>query len=292
VVFVFLISNGRSGSTLINELVARHPHVGFVSNLEDRVPWLPASASRFNNTLYRRVPPGMTRKGRPRYAPSEAWRALARQVSPMLVASSRDLLDADAMPWVAQRFRRFFAERARVQGRPVFLHKLTGWPRSGFIRAVFPEARFIHVVRDGRAVAASDLRVSWWRGWEGPEHLGVGRLPAAYLAEWEAAGRSFPVLAGVSWKHAMDAYAAARELVPAGQWLDIRYEDLVADPAPSCKLLLDFVGLAPHPAFDAALARTPFRADRTDAYRCQLDPMSLAALDESLAGHLRRWGYR
>jgi hypothetical protein len=291
VVFVFLISNGRSGSTLVHELLARHPDVGFVSNIEDRVPWLPPGAGRFNNPLYRRVPPGLTRKGRPRYAPSEAWRALAHQVSPMLVASSRDLLDVDAMPWVAERFRRFFDERARVQGRPVFVHKFTGWPRSGFIRAVFPQARFIHVVRDGRAVAASDLQVPWWRGWKGPGHVGGGRLPEAYLAEWEAAGQSFPMLAGISWKFVMDAYAAARELVPNEQWLDIRYEDLVADPPISCKRLLDFAGLAPHPAFDAALARTPFRADRVDDYRRQLDPASLVALDESLAGHLRRWGY-
>ena len=290
-VFVFVISNGRSGSSLVHELLARHPDVGFVSNLEDRLPGLPPAASRFNNALYRRVPPALTRKGRVRYAPSEAWRALAHQVSPMLVGPARDLLAGDAMPWVAGRFRRFFAERARAQGKPVFLHKLTGWPRAGFIRAVFPDAHFVHVVRDGRAVAASDLRVPWWRGWEGPEQLGAGPLPAAYLAEWEASGRSFPVLAGLSWKVAMDAYAAARALVPPGQWLDVRYEDVLADPPSRFKELLGFMGLAPHPAFDAVLQKTAFHPDRVDAYRGQLGDASLAALDATLADHLRIWGY-
>jgi hypothetical protein len=153
--------------------------VGFVSNLEDRLPWLPAGAGRYNNALYRRVPPGLTRKGRPRYAPSEAYRALSRQVSPMVANSSRDLLASDAMPWVARRFRSFFSDRALVQGKPLFLHKFTGWPRTGFIRAVFPDARFIHIVRDGRAVVASEIRTSWWGGYLGPEHLGVGPLPPA-----------------------------------------------------------------------------------------------------------------
>ena len=115
VVFVFVISNGRSGSTLVHELLARHPEVGFVSNLEDRIPGLPAAAGRLNNTLYRRVPTALTRKGRLRFAPSEAWRALGREVSPMLVRSSRDLVAADAMPWVADRFRRFF-DRHRAGG--------------------------------------------------------------------------------------------------------------------------------------------------------------------------------
>ena len=289
--YVFLISNGRSGSTLVHELLARHPDVGFVSNIEDRLPGLPASAGRFNNALYRRVPPALTRKGRARFAPSEAWRALARQVSPMLVRPVRDLVAADAMPWVAERFQRFFTERARAQGKPVFVHKLTGWPRSGFVRAVFPDARFLHIVRDGRAVAASDLRVSWWRGWEGPEGIGAGAMPAAYQAEWEASGRSFPVLSAQAWKLAMDAYASARELVPADQWLDIRYEDVLADPPSRLKELLGFMGLEPNPVFDAALARTPFQAGRVDAWRSLLGPADVAALDATLAGHLRAWGY-
>ena len=109
--FLFLISNGRSGSTLVHEVLSRHPDVGFLSNLEDRLA-LPPAAGRLNNALYRRIPPALTRKGRLRYAPSEGYRALTREVSPMLARSSRDLLESDAMPWVAERFRHFFAERA------------------------------------------------------------------------------------------------------------------------------------------------------------------------------------
>jgi hypothetical protein len=51
--FVFLVGNGRSGSTLVHELLTRHPDIGFVSNLEDRLPLGPA-AGRFNNAIHRR----------------------------------------------------------------------------------------------------------------------------------------------------------------------------------------------------------------------------------------------
>jgi Sulfotransferase family len=289
--FVFVVSNGRSGSTLVHELLARHRDVGFVSNLEDRIPGLPASAGRYNNELYRRVPVWLTRKGRLRYAPSEAWGALSREVSPMFASPVRDLVAADAMPWLAERLRRFFVERARAQRKPVFLHKFTGWPRTGILSAVFPDARFIHVVRDGRAVAASDVRTPWWRGYEGPKGLGCGPLPPAYQAEWEASGRSFPLLAGLSWKVAMDAFAAAREKVAADRWLDMRFEDLVADPASRFQELLGFMGLAPDTSFRAALARTTFRTDRPAAFRRQLSPGDIALLEASLADHLRAWGY-
>jgi hypothetical protein len=287
--FVFLVGNGRSGSTLVHELLTRHPDIGFVSNIEDRLLLGPA-AGRFNNTIHRRLPAALTRKGRLRYAPSEAYRALTREVSIMIAQPYRDLLATDAMPWAVERFRSFFETRARAQGKPVFVHKFTGWPRAGFIRAAFPDARFIHVIRDGRAVVASDLQVSWWRGYLGPEHMHRPMAPE-YRAEWEASGRSFAVLAAAGWKSAMDAYGAARALVPQGQWLDVRFEDVLADPRARFKELLEFAGLEVVPAFERALARTRFRGDRADAFRRSLGPATVALLDASLSGHLRAWGY-
>jgi Sulfotransferase family len=290
-VFVFVIGTGRCGSTLVQELLCRHPEVGFLSNLEDRAPFLPAAAGRFNNQLYRRVAPSLTRKGRLRYAPSEGYRVLARSISPMVTDSFRDLVAGDAMPWVADRFRAFFTERARVQSKPVFLHKYTGWPRTGFVREVFPEARFINVTRDGRAVVASAMRTSWWKGHMGPEAWQWGPLPPAYAADWEASGYSFPVLAAQGWKILMDAYAAARDLVPGERWLDVRFEDVLADPDARFKEMLAFMGLDEHPALHAALARIALSADRQREYRRQLDPASLALVERSLAGHLSAWGY-
>jgi hypothetical protein len=289
--FVFVIGTGRCGSTLIQELLCRHPEIGFMTNLEDRIRLLPAAAGRFNNQLYRRVAPSLTRKGRPRYAPSEGYRALAREVSPMVTESFRDLLASDAMPWVAERFRAFFTERARLQGKPVFLHKYTGWPRTGFVREVFPEARFVNVVRDGRSVVASALRTGWWKGHLGPEHWQWGPLPPAYAAEWETSGRSFPVLAAQSWKILMDAYAAARELVPADRWLDVRFEDVLADPDERFKEMLSFMELDEDPGLYATLARITLSPERQHQYRRLLDPASLALVERSLAGHLAAWGY-
>jgi hypothetical protein len=286
----FVLGTGRCGSTLVHEIIARHPDVGFVSNLEDRLPFLPVP-TRFNNDIYRRVPDALTTKGRLRFAPSEAYRALDREVSRIVSAPVRDLLAEDVTPWLEQRFRAFFTTRAHAQGRPMFLHKFTGWPRSGFVRRIFPEARFIHIVRDGRAVANSFLQMPWWQGYRGPEEWSWGPLPPAMAEEWEASGRSFAVLAGLQWRLLIEAFEAARALVPEPQWLEVRYEDFVAEPREHLRSMLDHLGLSWTPAFERGFRRYTFDPDRREAYRRDLGIHDVALLDASLAPVLRRHGY-
>ena len=287
----FVLGTGRCGSTLVHEVIARHPDVGFVSNVEDRIAVGPAWIGRWNQHVYQRVPARFTRKGRLRVAPSEAYRIIGRQVSPVLVAPFRDLHASDVTPWLDTRLRRFFESRARAQGRSVFLHKFTGWPRAGLLHRVFPEARFVHVVRDGRAVANSFLQMPWWRGYEGPERWGWGPLSADASRAWEESGRSIAVLAGLQWKLLIDAFEAARAEIPADRWLELRYEDFVASPRDRTAEILSFLGLSWTPDFERGFASHTFAAGRNDAYRHDLGIHDVAMLDQVLSTDLRRLGY-
>jgi hypothetical protein len=287
---VFVIGTGRCGSSLLHEIMARHPDVGFVSNIDDRLGGLDL-AGRWNQAIYRRVPNRFTEKGRLRYAPSEAYNVLDKQVSPILSAPSRDLLAEDVTPWLAARLRQFFERRAEAQGHAVFLHKFTGWPRSGFLHEVFPEARFINVVRDGRAVANSLLQMDWWSGYRGPEGWSLGPLDAERQRLWDEAGRSYVVLAGLEWDIMMDAYDAARPHIPSGLWLEVRYEDVLADPRAQLGRMLEFSGLTWTPEFEAAFARYSFASGRSEAFRKDLGPHALAALEPVIARHLVAQGY-
>jgi omega-hydroxy-beta-dihydromenaquinone-9 sulfotransferase len=282
---VFVLGTGRCGSTLVEEVLCRHPSVGFVSNLEDRFN-LPVGAGRWNGPLYRRLPAAVTQKSRLRYAPSEAYRVLSREVSPLLASPPRDLLAGDVTPWLESRFRSFFTERARAQSTDTFLHKFTGWPRSGFIRGVFPSARFIHVVRDGRAVANSWLQMAWWLGYEGPDHWQWGPLPADLAAEWEESGKSFVVLAGLLWKMLIDAFDLARKEIPAADWLEVRYEDVAASPRTAFAKMLEFCGLPWDAEFERGFERHTFTASRSDAFRRDLASTDVDRLSRILASPL------
>ncbi len=264
--------------------------MGFVSNLEDRFN-LPVSAGRWNGSLYRRLPAAVTQKSRLRYAPSEAYRVLSREVSPLLVSAPRDLLASDVTPWLENRFRTFFTDRAHAQGTDTFLHKFTGWPRSGFIRGVFPSARFIHVVRDGRAVANSWLQMPWWLGYEGPDHWQWGPLPADLAAEWQESGESFVVLAGLLWKMLIDAFDLARKGIPASDWLEVRYEDIAASPRTAFAKMLEFCGLPWDAEFERGFERHTFTASRSDAFRRDLAAPDVDRLSRILASPLASRGY-
>jgi omega-hydroxy-beta-dihydromenaquinone-9 sulfotransferase len=283
--FVFVLGTGRCGSTLVEEVLCRHPSVGFVSNLEDRFN-LPVTAGRWNGSLYRRLPAAVTQKSRVRYAPSEAYRVLSREVSPLLTSPPRDLVAGDVTPWLENRFRAFFTTRAAVQGTDTFLHKFTGWPRSGFIRGVFPSARFIHVVRDGRAVANSWLQMPWWLGYEGPDHWQWGPLPADLAAEWQDSGESFVVLAGLLWKMLIDAFDMARKEIPAADWLEVRYEDVAANPRSTFAKMLEFCGLPWNAEFERGFERHAFTASRSDAFRRDLGAPDVERLSRILASPL------
>jgi hypothetical protein len=49
----FIVGTGRSGTTLVHEVVVRHPQTGFISNLDDKLSALNL-AGRWNRSLFQR----------------------------------------------------------------------------------------------------------------------------------------------------------------------------------------------------------------------------------------------
>ena len=299
---VFVVGTGRCGSTPVVEAIARHRDVGFISNVDDKLSRLDL-AGRWNNALHRLSGPRDPRlrplrdgrqlleKGRLRLGPSEGWTVLDRQVAPIFSTPFRDLLAEDCTPWLRGRLREFFERRMAAQGRPVFVHHLTGWPRVGFLRAAFEDARFIHVIRDGRAVTNSWLQMGWWRGYQGPSAWHLGPLSERDQRAWDSSGHSFPVLAGLGWRTLIDAFEEARTAVPRDNWLELRYEDLLDDPRAEVARIADFVGLRWDLDYESQFARCRFESRRVDAFRRDLAPGDVAALDTVIGPTLRAYGY-
>jgi hypothetical protein len=281
---IFLIGSGRCGSTMLHSTLGAHPNTAWPSNFLERFP----HRMRIHRMAIRsRDLPVVGRAFAAKVVPAEAydyWDLLF----PGFRRPVRDLLADDVTPEI----RRLVVDglaRLQIGNRQRIVVKITGWPRVAFLREIFPNAKFVHLVRDGRAVANSLLNVGFWRGWLGPMGWRWGDLPREYHDEWLEANRSFVVLAGIQWKLLLDALDVQRECV-GNALIDVRYEDLCARTMGTIEEVCEHCSLNLHRELVAAVHGVAIR-DANQKWRRDLDKEQQRMLSASLARHLERFGY-
>jgi hypothetical protein len=282
---IFIVGTGRCGSTVFHRLLARHPRAmwlsGFTYQYPDK-PWLNRWAVQaMGNPLLRRLFGEKIR-------PGENYRFWDRHAYGFS-EPCRDLLRTDVSARVKKQVRRAL-EPMLTPKRDRLLVKITGWPRIGFLNEIFEDAKFIHIVRDGRAVASSLLHVNFWRGWYGPQGWRAGLLSPEDQATWEAYDRSFTALAGIEWRIQMRAMEAARRTLDPALFLEIKYETFCEQPMDVCRRVLEFAELPPSPDFERDVAATSLR-NMSDRWRDDLTVRQQHILDELLREDLQRYGY-
>ena len=137
-----------------------------------------------------------------------------------------EIVSRTAAPTFVEIVRAMFERYADHVGRPRWGEKT---PHNVYfvpeIAGDFPDARFIHLVRDGRDVAAEQLRSAF-----GPRNV----YAAALL-----------------WRQTMAAGLGGRADLKPTRWLDVRYETLVAEPEAELRRILGFL----QEDFDPAVLR-------------------------------------
>ncbi len=282
---IFIIGTGRNGSTALHKLLAAHPQVAWLSDFCNRYPDKP----QVNRWLMQALDiPVLAPLLIPRLEPGENylfWQHYARGFR----QPCRDLTAQDVTPREKEALRRVMAEvLTRRRGR--LLAKITDWPRLGYLAEIFPDAKFIHLVRDGRAVANSMLGVDFWNGWGGPSKWRWGPLTDTHQADWEASGRSFVALAGIEWVMMLDAFQTAQEFIDPANLLQVRYEDICTDKTGWLERLVDFAGLDWPSAFERMVGGYAFENMNTK-WQSDLTPDQQALLEKVTRSHLDQYGY-
>lgn len=296
---IFVIGTGRSGLSPLMDLISYHPLLAWPSQYHHRMPNRPALATKLSRLVDAPLIGRALRfrKGAPEH--SEAW-PMWHSLFPGFVEPSRDLTAADVTPLIRRQFRTRVAQIVADQGKRRFIAELSGWSRVGFLREIFPDAQFVHIVRDGRAVANSLTNVEYWRGWRGVQNWRWGPLPAELEKAFEATGRSFLALAGLQWKILVrNIVDQTGKLAEADHKL-VRYEDLVKDPGPIaldvarfCGLDLEASGFRAH--VDTVASTRILNANTTTmripSWRKNMSDDQVAMLDDLLGDELRLFGY-
>lgn len=242
------------------------------------------------------------------------------------------LTPADARPRVARYIHRQFGDFLRDSGKERLLVCTQANSLSvDFVHAVFPRGKIVHIIRNGREVAASQ-KEEWQthnalftsKGSRPPYYqlvynrvreVPVLDLPA-YFAEF--LGTTWTMVSGSKYRYSMgpkiknwrrlkeemdrlaftalswrECVTAARKVgrqLPADQYYEIKFEDLVSRPEQAIPPLLEFLDLPPSPEIDDFFAR---RVDRSVSgkWLSRLTPEEREIIDPYVAELCRELGY-
>ena len=197
----------------------------------------------------------------------------------------------------ADAIRAFYMLYAEREGKSRYGDKTPGYVKEmRRIQRVLPEARFVHIIRDGRDVSLSHMRMNW-----GPEtYAESARL----------------------WRNRV---RKARKMAPSIEhYMEIRFEDLVADTEGVLRRICDFIELdfdpvmldyheraevrlaekarelprrnrPPQPAAarleSHRLAKEPPRSDRVGMWRERMTPEEVAEYEAVAGDMLLETGY-
>jgi sulfotransferase family protein len=283
---IIIIGAGRTGSTAFHHMLSKHPNLAWLPGKICNV--LPEGLA-LNRLLMRGLDyPVVGRVLNRTLRAGECygfWEFHCKGFS----APYRDLL-ADDVTERTKRHVRDTMSKVLTEERNRLLLKITGWPRIGFLSEIFEDAKFVHMMRDGRAVANSMLNIHFWRGWGGPQNWGWGELAPVHREEWDKYGQSFVVLAAIQWKILMDAIEDAKSSVDSDHFLEIRYEDLCSDPLNTVKKVSAFCGLEWTVDFQRQIGAYQLK-NTNDKFKSDLTAKQQNDLEEVLGDYLGKYGY-
>lgn len=189
--------------------------------------------------------------------------------------------------------------RAHGEGDLRFAEKT---PRNSFsvslLAELFPDASFVHIVRDGRDVALSLLRLPWFRadgGGAGADGAGFG--PHARFWVESERREEFERASDLErciwcWRRYTEAVVDAFGTLPASRVHTLRYEDWVLEGEATADALLAFLDV--HGADARAALHTVVgtsRAGSIGGWREQLGEDASARIEIEAGALLRRLGY-
>jgi hypothetical protein len=200
--FPFIVGSPRSGTTLLRAMLDSHPDLAIPPESYFIVSLAGMAGEQFDLNRFRQALLGHEWFG--------LWQISDAEVTEVLQESSPSTY-SDAIREVYELY-------AKKHGKPRYGDKTPRYSiHIPLLTSLFPDARFIHIIRDGRDVSLSLMDVRLGRG-----HV----REAARL-----------------WRSRVKAARRSGQQVGPSRYREIRYEDLVDDPEAAIRPLCAFIDL-------------------------------------------------
>ncbi|MEW5733796.1 MAG: sulfotransferase [Thermodesulfobacteriota bacterium] len=212
---IFVVGVDRSGTTLLSLMLDAHSRLA--------IPFESHFFVRFYN--------GMERFGDLMQEVNRRALVAAILAEPYLQKwehrVSPEEVDLDRCGSLSGAIAEIYTAYARSFGKDVWGDKTPEYiSHLWVLNELFPEGRFVHIIRDGRDVASSIVK-QWWGAKDFASAL-------RYWAQNVALARSM------------------LRMLPHNRYVELRFEDLVADPGAQLARITDLLGLDFEPAMLSA----------------------------------------
>lgn len=187
--------------------------------------------------------------------------------------AARQVVEGELTHTRARRLYRFVYRwllRVQLDGDLRFCEKT---PRNcflvDFLSVTFPQACFLHIIRDGRDVAVSYSEKPWLKATSASLMRSEpgGYYYGPYPRFWVEADRRDAFMRTTDlhrsawmWRRHVESARASGRSVPPGRYCEVRYEALVTERDREATRILDFL------AIDSAESGRAFRSALTDAH--------------------------
>jgi hypothetical protein len=293
---LFVLGHWRSGTTLLHELLILDPRHTFPTTYQCFEPnhflwteWFVAPLTRWTLPATRPMDNMETGWDKPQEdefalcnlgmpSPYLAWAFPNHGPVHDEYLDLRSLPEADRERW--KRVWREFVQRvAAVNNKRIVLKSPTHTARVRTILEVFPDARFVHIVRDPLVLFPSTVRL--WKS----------------LCEF--AGMQAPSEAW-SWieRHVLDTFVQMyarfeqdRDLISPGRLVDVHYESLVADPSGEMKRIYDQLALGDFQQVAPAIAEYMRKNRDYRPNKHNISPETADRVRHRWAPYFQRYGY-
>jgi hypothetical protein len=275
--YVFIVGCARSGTTLLRRMVDAHPQIAITRETH----WISKRFERREGV----TPDGLvTPELLSRLLSYEKFTRMRLDQDKLegLVAGEEPVPYAGFVTGVFDLY-------GKVQGKRLVGDKTPAYVRSiPTLHGLWPDARFVHIVRDGRDVALS--AVNWDRSYK--------------LANRFSTWTEHPITtAAVWWEWLVRLGCEAGSPLGPDLYHEIRYEALVSEPEQTCEDLCAFLDLPydeamlrfherpPDPRFYAKQKRwRPISAGLRD-WRSQMDAGEVECFEAAAGDLLDELGY-
>ena len=265
---IIIIGSGRSGTTIISEIIFQHEDLAWHSNYQEIfffTPLINLLRPLLNNKLwqlnkfYKYV--GVSKNTRQKnqskldlflFNPIERYNFWEHITGKRIDFSRGFLLNEKATPQEKKRIQSFLAKQVKYQGKKRLIMKFTGPARLEYLTSIFPDALIVNIIREPVATVRSWLEVGFW------QRMGINKLwwRGAYTPEEIAYAETIKdkpaLITALQYKKLMQT--TNEEIAKFNlNVYECRYEDFVKDAKTFIYKMMEFMQLPPSEKVDGYL---------------------------------------